>query len=450
MSEMAVSKSGTGGVGTLRGSSRSLRGRPALSPADGGPPPPPAGWRSVALLAACWRPGGDPNRPGHRPAPGAPPPTAPRRARRHRRRRQPSAESRLTRWDRHHDHRREGRPRTGTRSMSQGQNVVLNVTSDDRRRDPRPRRRGTASRSRSAGGQRRAVTLDRAGQLRDRVPSLGKIIVILNVRVKAMRRSVLLVPLHGIASRHDLPLPFSFVLVGAALALTSPSWSCCSPGGGRGSPESGASAVPRCTRLDHPGSELVAGMLCWPSRLGRVGPVAGPGPADQPVFRLRVRLDVGRPGPVSLLLGQVWRATNPLRTVHPGSPRWPARSRPVWSPAHAAGGVAGRRRVVRLRLARAGAARSHHSGGAAGLGAGLAGDLDHRAVVFGQRWIGARDPFETYASTVARPRLGSGRGAACGWRIRWPTTPGGRPRTALSAVVGALLGSTAFDSSANT
>ena len=29
----------------------------------------------------------------------------------------------------------------------------------------------------------------------------------------------MLVPLHGIASRHDLPLPFGFVLVGAALAL---------------------------------------------------------------------------------------------------------------------------------------------------------------------------------------------------------------------------------------
>jgi hypothetical protein len=29
----------------------------------------------------------------------------------------------------------------------------------------------------------------------------------------------MLIPLHGIASRRDLPLPFSFVVVGAALAL---------------------------------------------------------------------------------------------------------------------------------------------------------------------------------------------------------------------------------------
>ncbi|MET0694219.1 MAG: hypothetical protein ABWY56_09815, partial [Propionibacteriaceae bacterium] len=28
-----------------------------------------------------------------------------------------------------------------------------------------------------------------------------------------------LVPLHGIGTRHDLPLPFSFVVLGAALAL---------------------------------------------------------------------------------------------------------------------------------------------------------------------------------------------------------------------------------------
>ena len=30
---------------------------------------------------------------------------------------------------------------------------------------------------------------------------------------------VALIPLHGIASRHDLPLPFGFVVVGAAAAL---------------------------------------------------------------------------------------------------------------------------------------------------------------------------------------------------------------------------------------
>ena len=30
----------------------------------------------------------------------------------------------------------------------------------------------------------------------------------------------MLVPLHGIASRHDLPLPFSYVVIGAAAALT--------------------------------------------------------------------------------------------------------------------------------------------------------------------------------------------------------------------------------------
>ena len=29
----------------------------------------------------------------------------------------------------------------------------------------------------------------------------------------------MLIPLHGIASRHDLPLPFSFVVAGAAAAL---------------------------------------------------------------------------------------------------------------------------------------------------------------------------------------------------------------------------------------
>ena len=56
----------------------------------------------------------------------------------------------------------------------------------------------------------------------------------------------MLIPLHGIASRHDLPLPFGFVVVGAALALALSFVVLLSPGGSRGSaraPRAGHSPV---------------------------------------------------------------------------------------------------------------------------------------------------------------------------------------------------------------
>ena len=84
--------------------------------------------------------------------------------------------------------------------------------------------------------------------------------------------------------------------------------------------------------------------------------------------------------PISLLLGQFWRATNPLRTLHRGLCAL-ARIDPRAGPAAAAPPdrrLARRRGTVRLQLARAGPAGSHHAGRAAGLGAGLAGDLGHR------------------------------------------------------------------------
>ena len=72
----------------------------------------------------------------------------------------------------------------------------------------------------------------------------------------------MLLPLHGIASRGDLPLPFPFVVVGAALALTLSflvllrAWQ--QPRflrlGGR--------ALPSWTRVvDHPATRLAARLL---------------------------------------------------------------------------------------------------------------------------------------------------------------------------------------------
>ena len=72
------------------------------------------------------------------------------------------------------------------------------------------------------------------------------------------------------------------------------------------------------------------------------------------------------------------------------------------------------------------------------------------AIVFGRRWIGSADPFEVYAGTVAR--LSPWQRAGGQLRLvnplahltHWRAPPG------AAAVVAALLGSTAFDSFANT
>jgi hypothetical protein len=156
--------------------------------------------------------------------------------------------------------------------------------------------------------------------------------------------------------------------------------------------------------------------------------------------------------PLSLLLGQFWRATNPLRTVHLGLcrlarvdpdqgllslPRWVG----VWPAAVGLFGFAWLELVqpdrTTLAVLRVWAL--------AWLVILVLG-----AIVFGQRWIGSADPFEAYAGTVAR--LSPWERASGPLRLvnplahltHWRAPPG------AVAVVAALLGSTAFDSFANT
>jgi hypothetical protein len=156
--------------------------------------------------------------------------------------------------------------------------------------------------------------------------------------------------------------------------------------------------------------------------------------------------------PISLLLGQFWRATNPLRSIHRGLcalARVDAEQGLVTLPSRvgvwpAAAGLFGfgwlelvqpdRTTLAVLRL----------------WALVWLVTLVLGAIVFGQRWIGAADPFEAYASTLAQMSI---------WRrvgdqlrlvnplaglTAWHAPPG------ATAVVAALLGSTAFDSFTNT
>jgi hypothetical protein len=263
----------------------------------------------------------------------------------------------------------------------------------------------------------------------------------------------MLIPLHGIASRRDLPLPFSFVVTGAVLALVISfaililAWR--RPRFERvgGRPMRGLTVV-----VDNPVVQLIARALVLATYVwAGLAMMAGQDLLTNPIFGfVFVWMWVGLV-PISLLLGQFWRATNPLRTIHRGlcaiariDPQQGLVSLPagvgVWP---AAVGLFGfgwlelvqpdRTTLAVLRL---------------WVLAWLV-ILILGAIVVGQRWIGAADPFEVYASTIAQMSI---------WRrvgdeLRlvnplaglnaWHAPPG------ATAVVAALLGSTAFDSFAN-
>jgi hypothetical protein len=263
-----------------------------------------------------------------------------------------------------------------------------------------------------------------------------------------------LIPLHGIASRRDLPLPFSFVVAGAVLALLISfailifAWR--RPRfkrvGGRGLP--GLTAV-----VDSPVVQLIARALVLATYAwAGLAMMAGQDLLTNPIFGfVFVWMWVGLV-PISLLLGQFWRATNPLRTIHRGlcavarvDPDQGLMSLPVgigvWPAAIGLFGF-GWLELVQPDRTTLAVLRVWALAWLVILVLG--------AIVFGQRWIGATDPFEVYASTIAQMsifrRVGdqlrlvnplSGLNA-------WRAPPG------ATAVVAALLGSTAFDSFTNT
>jgi hypothetical protein len=264
----------------------------------------------------------------------------------------------------------------------------------------------------------------------------------------------MLVPLHGIASRHDLPLPFSYVVVGAVLALTISfvilifAWR--QPRFDRvgGHPMPGLTAV-----VDHPITRLVARAVVLAAYVwAALAMMAGQDLLTNPIFGfVFVWMWVGLV-PISLLLGQFWRATNPLRTIHSGlcalarvDPErgllpLPARVG-VWPAVAGIFGFAWLELVqpdrTTLAVLRVWAL--------AWLVILVLG-----AIVFGQRWIGAADPFEVFASTLAQVSIWRRVGdqlrlvnPLAGLNV-WHAPPG------ATGVVAALLGSTAFDSFTNT
>jgi hypothetical protein len=264
----------------------------------------------------------------------------------------------------------------------------------------------------------------------------------------------MLIPLHGIASRRDLPLPFSFVVAGAVLALLISfvilifAWR--KPRlervGGRTMP--GVTAV-----VDNPIFQLIARILVLATYAwAGLAMMAGQDFLTNPIFGfVFVWMWVGLV-PISLLLGQFWRATNPLRTIHRGlcavariDPEQGLLPLPtgigVWPAAIGLFGF-GWLELVQPDRTTLAVLRVWALAWLVILVLG--------AIVFGQRWIGAADPFEVYASTIAQMSIFR----RVGDQLRlvnplaglnaWRAPPG------ATAVVAALLGSTAFDSFTNT
>jgi hypothetical protein len=263
-----------------------------------------------------------------------------------------------------------------------------------------------------------------------------------------------LIPLHGIASRRDLPLPFSFVVAGAVLALVisfailifawrTPRFTRV---GGRDLPRLAAVVDSRAVQLI--ARALVLATYAWAG----LAMMAGQDLLTNPIFGfVFVWMWVGLV-PISLLLGQFWRATNPLRTIHRGlcaiarvDPEQGLLSLPagigVWPAAVGLFGF-GWLELVQPDRTTLAVLRVWALAWLVILVLG--------AIVFGQRWIGAADPFEAYASTIAQMSIFR----RVGDQLRlvnplaglnaWRAPPG------ATAVVAALLGSTAFDSFTNT
>ncbi len=266
--------------------------------------------------------------------------------------------------------------------------------------------------------------------------------------------TIVLVPLHGIASRQDLPLPFGFVVVGAALTLII-SFAVLIFAWRRPRYYSvGGWALPGLTSIvDKHWVRLTARLLIlagygWAA----LGLLAGKDLLTNPsIGFVFVWMWVGLV-PISLLLGQFWRATNPLRTVHDGlcalariDPNSGLLRLPnpigVW-PAAIGLFAFGWLELVQPDRTTLAVLRVWALSWFVIMILG--------AIVFGQRWIGTADPFEAYASTVAELSI---------WRrvdgtIRLVNPLAGLsswlPPPGAAAVVAALLGSTAYDSFTNT
>ena len=227
---------------------------------------------------------------------------------------------------------------------------------------------------------------------------------------------------HGVGEAADLPVPLLYSIVGATWALTLSfvvlvfAWR-----------EPRFSAEPQPARARRPWLAVIGlGLTAWLVFLLFVAPDGGAG-----LRAVYIYLWVGLV-PVALLFGDVWRDLSPFRTIQAlvgglirkqaGVVRYPE-ALGYWP---AAAGIFS---FVWLELA----SPDPSSVTAVRVwAASYAAVMLIGGVVFGPRWFDRADPFDVYSALVAR--LGR-------WRLA--STPTG---VGLVALLGTLVGSTAFDS----
>lgn len=254
---------------------------------------------------------------------------------------------------------------------------------------------------------------------------------------------------HGLGGSADLPIPFTYALIGAAWALTftfavvalawrNPRFDVDKPG--HPLPQRFTAAVDApVTRW----AVAVAGLLLagWVAVAAVLGPQDGTNPLPGVFY---VLLWVGLVA-VSVVIGPVWRAISPVRTLYgltPLSRRPPPSTYPKqWGYWPAAAGLFA---FVWLELA------SPDPGSLSAIKIWLLLYLAITltgALVYGLRWPANADPFEVYGIAVSRisplRRNADGRIAVGNPFDHLPSLPV-RPGTV--AVLAILLGSTAFDS----
>ncbi|MET7279430.1 hypothetical protein ABZS29_14440 [Kribbella sp. NPDC005582] len=265
-----------------------------------------------------------------------------------------------------------------------------------------------------------------------------------------------MIPLHGIGGRQDLPVPFGLAVGGAAVAVAlsfvilglawrTPKY--------RGD-ESGKSLPPAITRT------VDAGWFRWIVRLvglavflyAMVALVFGVDRLTNPIFGfIYILVWVGLV-PISILLGPVWRTLNPLRTLHlllckllrqpPSkgllelSPRvglWPA--------------ALGIFAFTWLELVAPDRATIPVLQAWIALYVVI---TMFGAILFGDRWFSTGDPFEVYASLMARlSPWGRRTDGALVVRRPLENLDGLKAQPGLVGMVAALLGSTAYDGFSN-
>jgi hypothetical protein len=266
----------------------------------------------------------------------------------------------------------------------------------------------------------------------------------------------LLLPLHGIGGRQDLPIPFGLAVGGAAAAIAlsfivlgvawrSPRY--CGDAAGKPLP-AGLTAT-----VDAPWFRwLVRAFGLATFLYAAVALLFGVDRLTNPIFGFVYILVWVGLVPLSLLLGPVWRTLNPLRTLHlllskalrqPSSkgvltlPAWVG----VWPAA------VGLFTFTWLELVAPDRATLPVLQGWLALYIVI---MLFGAMLFGDRWFSAADPFEAYATLMARlSPWGRRTDGAIVLRRPLENLDGVKPQPGLVAVVAALLGSTAYDGFSN-